>query len=398
MCAVAECFVPPPGHPYSRAVAKNGNLGTRTLSGAVIHQAIRRVEHAGCDLAALSKLGGHSLRAGFVTQGNGADGSAIARQTRSRPPRLRRGIPTRACIADGKCDRRHRLVDRQRCGIAFGATVSQRGRDVVAGNAALAGRGSAGVVGRRANDRLRPGLQTRAVGGRTGNVGDQRVQQNVPQEGTQESYQRSSIGQLRIIAMCNRRTLDVYSERAERETTEEAQRRGYLDSQSHRHYEDADTRSGSVPSRPLRTHFGGVYRRCSEPGDAAQMGDPTDRKRSCRSVRRQGAATQGCTRRVHHRREYRQRSGSPLLADLGESQIRRSDPGRPPPCRRDGRSVHCSQSIRRRRLLRLTTPVDRSGVGDSSYTDIRISTRRFPCPCQPMRLWRLASARRPDSC
>lgn len=67
-----------------RAVAKNGNLGTAALSGAAIHQTIRRrAEHAGYDPAALAKLGGHSLRAGFVTQGtrNGADGSAIARQT-----------------------------------------------------------------------------------------------------------------------------------------------------------------------------------------------------------------------------------------------------------------------------------------------------------------------------
>lgn len=67
-----------------RAVAKNGNLGATTLSGAAIHQTIRRrAAHAGYDAAGLAKLGGHSLRAGFVTQGarNGADGSAIARQT-----------------------------------------------------------------------------------------------------------------------------------------------------------------------------------------------------------------------------------------------------------------------------------------------------------------------------
>ncbi|WP_179142274.1 tyrosine-type recombinase/integrase, partial [Rhodococcus sp. 1163] len=70
--------------PLLRAVAKNGNLGATALSGAAIHQTIRRrAEHAGYDPTALSKLGGHSLRAGFVTQGtrNGADGSAIARQT-----------------------------------------------------------------------------------------------------------------------------------------------------------------------------------------------------------------------------------------------------------------------------------------------------------------------------
>ena len=70
--------------PLFRAVAKNGNLGTTALSGAAIHQTIRRrAEHAGYDHSAVTKLGGHSLRAGFVTQGtrNGADGSAIARQT-----------------------------------------------------------------------------------------------------------------------------------------------------------------------------------------------------------------------------------------------------------------------------------------------------------------------------
>jgi len=70
--------------PLFRAIAKNGNLGDTALSGAAIHQTIRRrADHAGFDPTALAKLGGHSLRAGFVTQGtrNGADGSAIARQT-----------------------------------------------------------------------------------------------------------------------------------------------------------------------------------------------------------------------------------------------------------------------------------------------------------------------------
>ncbi|QCB51785.1 site-specific integrase [Rhodococcus sp. PAMC28707] len=70
--------------PMFRAIAKNGNLGVTPLSGAAIHQTIRRrAGHAGFDPTALTKLGGHSLRAGFVTQGtrNGADGSAIARQT-----------------------------------------------------------------------------------------------------------------------------------------------------------------------------------------------------------------------------------------------------------------------------------------------------------------------------
>lgn len=70
--------------PLFRAVAQNGNLGSTPLSGAAIHKRIRRrAEDAGYDPTTLSKLGGHSLRAGFVTQGtrNGADGHAIARQT-----------------------------------------------------------------------------------------------------------------------------------------------------------------------------------------------------------------------------------------------------------------------------------------------------------------------------
>ncbi|OZC59773.1 integrase [Rhodococcus sp. 06-621-2] len=70
--------------PLLRAIAQNGNLGSTPLSGAAIHKTIRRrAEHAGYDPTALTKLGGHSLRAGFVTQGtrNGADSTAIARQT-----------------------------------------------------------------------------------------------------------------------------------------------------------------------------------------------------------------------------------------------------------------------------------------------------------------------------
>lgn len=72
--------------PLFRAVAKNGNLGATPLSGSGsgIHKTIRRrAEHAGYDPTTLTKLGGHSLRAGFVTQAtrNGAEGSAIARQT-----------------------------------------------------------------------------------------------------------------------------------------------------------------------------------------------------------------------------------------------------------------------------------------------------------------------------
>lgn len=83
MCVVGSTPYRPRA-PLFRATAKNGNLGLAAQSGAAIHQTIRRrADHAGFDPAALAKLGGHSLHAGFVTQGtrNGADGSAIARQT-----------------------------------------------------------------------------------------------------------------------------------------------------------------------------------------------------------------------------------------------------------------------------------------------------------------------------
>lgn len=66
------------------ALLHRADLGGRYRA---IHQTIRRrAEHAGYDATALSKLGGHLLRADFVTQGtrNGADGSAIARASTRR--------------------------------------------------------------------------------------------------------------------------------------------------------------------------------------------------------------------------------------------------------------------------------------------------------------------------
>ena len=72
------------GAPLFPAIARNSNLGTTLSSGAAIHQTIRhRAQHAGYGPTTVAKLGENSLRAGYVTQGsrNGADGSAIARQT-----------------------------------------------------------------------------------------------------------------------------------------------------------------------------------------------------------------------------------------------------------------------------------------------------------------------------
>lgn len=75
--------------PLFRAVRKNGNLSDTALSGAAVHAAIRRrAKAAGYDENLVAQLGGHSLRAGFVTQAfrNGADAHAIMRQTGHTSP------------------------------------------------------------------------------------------------------------------------------------------------------------------------------------------------------------------------------------------------------------------------------------------------------------------------
>jgi integrase len=75
--------------PLFRSIRKNGNLSAAALSGAAVHAAIRRrAAHAGYDPDTVAQLGGHSLRAGFVTQAfrNGADAHAIMRQTGHTTP------------------------------------------------------------------------------------------------------------------------------------------------------------------------------------------------------------------------------------------------------------------------------------------------------------------------
>ncbi len=75
--------------PLLRAIRKNGNLSTSPLSGAAVHAAIRRrATQAGYDPELVAQLGGHSLRAGFVTQAfrNGASAHAIMRQTGHTTP------------------------------------------------------------------------------------------------------------------------------------------------------------------------------------------------------------------------------------------------------------------------------------------------------------------------
>lgn len=77
--------------PLLRSIRKNGNLSTTALSGAAVHKAIRRrAELAGYDPELVAQLGGHSLRAGFVTQAfrNGASAHAIMRQTGHTTPAM----------------------------------------------------------------------------------------------------------------------------------------------------------------------------------------------------------------------------------------------------------------------------------------------------------------------
>ncbi|PND50065.1 tyrosine-type recombinase/integrase [Rhodococcus sp. ENV425] len=80
-----------PSSPLLRAIRKNGNLSDIALSGAAVHQVIRRrAAQAGYDPEIVQQLGGHSLRAGFVTQAfrNGASAHAIMRQTGHSTPSM----------------------------------------------------------------------------------------------------------------------------------------------------------------------------------------------------------------------------------------------------------------------------------------------------------------------
>lgn len=70
--------------PLFRPIRRGGTLATTALSGPAIHAAIRRAAAAAdMDPATLAHIGGHSLRAGFVTQAfrNGASAHEIMRQT-----------------------------------------------------------------------------------------------------------------------------------------------------------------------------------------------------------------------------------------------------------------------------------------------------------------------------
>ncbi len=67
---------------------KTGAIGARAMSGDAIAEMIQRRAAAGFTPAQVEKLGGHSLRAGFVTEAfrQGADAHSIMRQTGHRSP------------------------------------------------------------------------------------------------------------------------------------------------------------------------------------------------------------------------------------------------------------------------------------------------------------------------
>jgi integrase len=76
-----------PAGPLLRTVHRTGTIGEGPITGHAIREIIRRrAEEAGFTPAQIRRLGGHSLRAGFVTEAfrQGADAHAIMRQTGHR--------------------------------------------------------------------------------------------------------------------------------------------------------------------------------------------------------------------------------------------------------------------------------------------------------------------------
>ena len=73
-----------PSRPLLRTVHRTGRIGEGPVTGHAIREIIRRrADEAGYTPAQIQRLGGHSLRAGFVTEAfrQGADAHAIMRQT-----------------------------------------------------------------------------------------------------------------------------------------------------------------------------------------------------------------------------------------------------------------------------------------------------------------------------
>ena len=75
--------------PLFRTVHRIGRINAGRMSGDAVNQVIaRRADYAGFTTTQITRLGGHSLRAGFVTEAfrQGADAHAIMRQTGHRNP------------------------------------------------------------------------------------------------------------------------------------------------------------------------------------------------------------------------------------------------------------------------------------------------------------------------
>ena len=75
--------------PLFRTVHRIGRINPGAMSGDAVNQVIaRRADYAGFTTSQITRLGGHSLRAGFVTEAfrAGADAHAIMRQTGHRNP------------------------------------------------------------------------------------------------------------------------------------------------------------------------------------------------------------------------------------------------------------------------------------------------------------------------
>ena len=80
-----------PGRALFPTVHKTGTIGAAAMSGDAVNEMIpRRAEQAGFSPAQIALLGGHFLRAGFVTEAfrQGADAHAIMRQTGHRSPAM----------------------------------------------------------------------------------------------------------------------------------------------------------------------------------------------------------------------------------------------------------------------------------------------------------------------
>ena len=73
------------------SVHKTGTISTKPMTGHAVNEMIRRrAAQAGFTPAQTQRLGGHSLRSGFVTEAfrAGADAHSIMRQTGHRSPAM----------------------------------------------------------------------------------------------------------------------------------------------------------------------------------------------------------------------------------------------------------------------------------------------------------------------